>query len=93
MYLTEPGAADAVSAEHGRLFHDIRPAATMAYSTLGGKSKSKLKPSFRTNSTTWRLTAGSATETDPLKGHGHDVSAALWWIARRSFSAVAVLLR
>ena len=29
MYLTDPAAADAVSAEHGRLFGDIRPAATM----------------------------------------------------------------
>jgi enamine deaminase RidA (YjgF/YER057c/UK114 family) len=29
MYLTDPAAADAVSAEHGRHFADIRPAATM----------------------------------------------------------------
>jgi enamine deaminase RidA (YjgF/YER057c/UK114 family) len=29
MYLTDLTAADAVSAEHGRLFADIRPAATM----------------------------------------------------------------
>lgn len=29
MYLSEPSATDAVSAEHGRLFADIRPAATM----------------------------------------------------------------
>jgi enamine deaminase RidA (YjgF/YER057c/UK114 family) len=29
MYLTDPDAAAAVSAEHGRLFADIRPAATM----------------------------------------------------------------
>lgn len=29
MYLTDPAAADAVSVEHGRLFADIRPAATM----------------------------------------------------------------
>ena len=29
MYLTDPAAADAVSAEHGRLFANVRPAATM----------------------------------------------------------------
>lgn len=29
MYLTDPSAADAVSAEHGKLFANIRPAATM----------------------------------------------------------------
>ena len=29
MYLTDPSAAEAVSAEHGRVFSDIRPAATM----------------------------------------------------------------
>lgn len=29
MYLTDPAAADAVSAEHGRHFADIRPAAMM----------------------------------------------------------------
>ena len=28
-YLTDPAAADAVSAEHGRLFANVRPAATM----------------------------------------------------------------
>lgn len=29
MYLTDPAAADAVSAVHGQLFEDVRPAATM----------------------------------------------------------------
>ena len=29
MYLTDPSAVKAVSAEHGRVFSDIRPAATM----------------------------------------------------------------
>ncbi len=29
MYLTDPAAANAVSAEHGRLFANVRPAATM----------------------------------------------------------------
>lgn len=29
MYLTDPAAADAVSAEHRRLFANVRPAATM----------------------------------------------------------------
>jgi len=29
MYLTDPAAADAVSAVHGQLFGDVRPAATM----------------------------------------------------------------
>lgn len=29
MYLTDPAVADVVGAEHGRLFHDVRPAATM----------------------------------------------------------------
>ena len=29
MYLTKPAEADAVSAEHGRHFADVRPAATM----------------------------------------------------------------
>lgn len=29
MYLTDPNAADAVSAEHGRIFGQTRPAATM----------------------------------------------------------------
>lgn len=29
MYVTDPAAADVVSAEHGRHFADIRPAATM----------------------------------------------------------------
>jgi enamine deaminase RidA (YjgF/YER057c/UK114 family) len=29
MYLTDPADADAVGAEHGRLFAEIRPAATM----------------------------------------------------------------
>ncbi len=29
IYLTDPASADAVSAEHGRHFADIRPAATM----------------------------------------------------------------
>ena len=29
MYVTDPAIAEAVSAEHGRLFADVRPAATM----------------------------------------------------------------